>query len=89
MTRDRSRPRIRDGLLSEELGDEMLVFDERNGAVHALNPTAAWIFRNIDGQSDVEAISRSVARALEIDFETAARDVRQTLDNLDAKALLG
>jgi PqqD family protein of HPr-rel-A system len=89
MTRKRSRPRIRDGLLCEELGDEMLVFDERNGAVHALNPTAALIFRYIDGQSDVDSIARHIARTLDIDIETAARDIRETLDHFDVKALLG
>jgi PqqD family protein of HPr-rel-A system len=89
MTCERSRPRRRDGLLCEELGDEMLVFDERNNAVHALNPTAALIFRCIDGQREVDSITRRMAKAFEIDFETAARDLRQALEDLDARALLG
>jgi len=89
MTRERSQPRVRDGLLCEELGAELLVFDERNAAVHALNTTAVLVFRSIDGQRDIESISRRVAHALEVDIETAARDVRETLDQLDARDLLG
>lgn len=88
MMREHSRPRRRDGLIWEELGDEMLVFDERIGGVHALNPTAAWIFRRIDGQSDFDSIVRSFVNTFEIDIETAKKDIRQALDFFVAKALV-
>lgn len=88
MTRENDRPRKRDGIICEALGDEMLVFDERIGGVHALNHTAAWIFRQIDGQNDFDAIARRFANTCEIDIEIAARDVRKILDDLIARALV-
>lgn len=88
MTRENNQPRRRDGIICEALGDEMLVFDERIGGVHALNPTATWIFRQIDGQSDFDTLARRFAETCEIDIETAATDVRKTLDDLVARALV-
>jgi len=47
---------------TEQLGDEASVSDWTRAQVHALNPTAAHVWRQCDGATSPEAIAASLAR---------------------------
>jgi hypothetical protein len=51
-------------LVIEELSDETLVYDLNTKRAHCLNPTAASIWKNCDGQNSVAQIATSVEREL-------------------------
>ncbi len=53
-----------DGLIIELLGDEFVIYDEERDKAHALNPTAASVFRHADGQRDVDELCEAVAEDL-------------------------
>ena len=42
---------------TEQLGDEASVYDWARAQVHALNPTAARVWRQCDGATSPEAIA--------------------------------
>ncbi len=49
-----SLPRARrDGLLIEELGEEILLYDQNSHTAHCLSPIAACVWRQCDGERDV------------------------------------
>lgn len=57
-----------DDLIVTESGNELLVFDTRNDALHHLNPLASIIWRSCDGANDLRRIqaicSERIARAV-------------------------
>ena len=58
----RSYPRARrDGLILEELPDELLVYDRDRHRAHALNAAAALVFKNCDGRTSTEDIAHALA----------------------------
>jgi hypothetical protein len=76
---DQARPLGRsEGLLTEQVDDELLVYDETNDVACRLNPTAALIWRNCDGRrtlSDLLVILREeVGDAADEDMVLIALD---------------
>lgn len=67
-------------LIVEELGDELLVYDQRNDQVHCLSSAAGKVWSACDGQTSVEQLARS----LEMDSEFLNR----ALGELEACGLL-
>lgn len=54
---ERYLPQARtNGVLVEELDDEMLAYDQRDNSAHRLNRTAAVVWRHCDGTRDLEAL---------------------------------
>jgi hypothetical protein len=55
-------PRARtDGLVIEELTDEVLVYDLQRNKAHCLNSTAAAVWKHCDGRRTVEQIARRLS----------------------------
>ncbi|HXG65035.1 MAG TPA: PqqD family protein [Blastocatellia bacterium] len=48
----------KEGLIVQELADEVLVYDLERHKAHCLNRTAAWIWKQCDGQTTVGQIAR-------------------------------
>ncbi len=71
---------------TEQLGDEASVYDWARGQVHALNPTAACVWRQCDGATSREAIA-AVLRA-EMGIPEAEAVVDLTLAHLARVHLL-
>ena len=71
---------------TEQLGDEASVYDWARGQVHALNPTAACVWRQCDGATSREAIA-AVLRA-EMGIPEAEAVVDLTLAHLARLHLL-
>jgi hypothetical protein len=67
--REKTAPRARkEGLLVQELSDEVLVYDLERHKAHCLNPTAALVWKNCDGRTSI----REMARLLEKSTGTSA-----------------
>jgi len=64
-------PRARtEGLVIQELPDEVLVYDRERDKAHCLNQTAALVWKYCDGKSTVP----SIAKRLEQDLKTETVD---------------
>lgn len=72
-------PRHRDDLVTEELDDEVIVYDPQDGATHRFNPTALEIWRQCDGQVTTRQMAGRLREQYDIDFETALDHVDQLL----------
>ena len=80
-------PHARDeGLVAEELPDEMLVYDLDTHKAHCLNQTAAMVWKHCDGQTPV----RDIALILRDKMNTPVDDeiVWFSLDQLSKAHLL-
>jgi Coenzyme PQQ synthesis protein D (PqqD) len=85
MSGDRPVARSAD-LLPGEIGDELLVYDERDHRAHRLNRTAALVWRSSDGTRTVADLVAVLREQL---GEFVDEDlVRVTLDRLDDNGLL-
>ncbi|MEY2517136.1 MAG: hypothetical protein QOJ89_4494 [bacterium] len=69
-----------EGLVVEELGDEVLLYDLAVKNAHCLSPTAATVWRRCDGRTPSSAL------ALELGLDET--QVAQALDELDRADLL-
>ena len=72
---------------TELLGDETAVYDWAQGQVHALNPTAAAVWRRCDGATSADEIAAAVQRELGIPESDAVVDL--TLTEFAGLHLLG
>lgn len=54
----------KDGLLVQELANEVLVYDLERHKAHCLNPTAAQIWKHCDGRTSVAQMTRLLEKSL-------------------------
>lgn len=54
----------KDGLVIQELPDEILVYDLDSDKAHCLNQTAALVWKRCDGRTTTESIARSLTTEL-------------------------
>src|SRR4029450_12963171 len=83
---DRMYPRQSPTTHTEQLGDEASVYDWAHARVHALNPTAARVWRLCDGATSPDAIAAALHRELGIPEADAVVDL--TLKQLARRHLL-
>jgi len=85
--RDDARPRAkREGLLTEDLDGEVIVYDEARHRGACLNRTAALVWRHADGDRTVGELA-AILRA-ELDPVADENLVWHALDRLNAERLL-
>ena len=80
-------PRARkEGLVIEELPNEMLVYDLKRDKAHCLNPMAALVWRHCDGETSVA----EMVRLLQAELKTSVDEelVWLALDQLQKSFLL-
>jgi hypothetical protein len=76
-----------DGLLTEEVNDELVVYDRETQRAHRLNRTARLVWRGCDGQTTVDDLATRLRDELEL--TTADEDlVWLTLRKLERANLL-
>jgi PqqD family protein of HPr-rel-A system len=73
------RPSIRDELTVVELDGEAVIYDERSGNLHHLNPTATIVLALCDGTSTISQMSADLAVAFGQPSEAMERQVRALL----------
>ncbi|ETX03099.1 MAG: hypothetical protein ETSY2_34145 [Candidatus Entotheonella gemina] len=76
-----------DELLVEEVFDEMMLFDRKRLKVHALNPTAVFVWQLCDGEHTTADLSERVSQKYNLEPNQAAAVVELSLNRL-AKAHL-
>ncbi|MFC1462358.1 PqqD family protein [Verrucomicrobiota bacterium] len=82
-------PCRREGLWTQELGDEAAIYDRGDQQLHALNPSAAMIWQLCDGKHDVDTIAEELTRRFDAPIDQIRPEVVRILDELRAKSLLG
>ena len=75
-----------EGLIIQELPDEILVYDQTNDKAHCLNETASLVWKHCDGQTDITEIAKLVGR--ELNASVKDEFVWLALDQLEKEALL-
>jgi hypothetical protein len=55
----------KEGLLVQELANEVLVYDQERDKAHCLNTTAAFVWKHCDGRTDVKQMTRLLEKSLE------------------------
>lgn len=55
---------LQDGVLTTELGDEVVVYHARQHRGHCLNPSAAVVWRNLDGRTSMAEMVERLEKAL-------------------------
>src|SRR5262245_55631849 len=75
-----------EGLLSEDIGDELIVYDENRHRGHCLNRTAALVWRHADGERTIA----DLAAILQAELDPVADEnlVWLAVDRLNAAQLL-
>jgi hypothetical protein len=53
-------------LLTQQLPDELLVYDQDRHKAHCLNSTAAFIWKHCDGQTSVSEMARKLQRETQV-----------------------
>lgn len=81
-------PKPGEAVASVELDGEAVIYDERSGSIHLLNPTASVLWQCFDGSGDLGGLITDVSETFQIDRETAARDVLEVARNVGRLGLL-
>ncbi|MDV3239276.1 MAG: PqqD family protein [Gammaproteobacteria bacterium] len=81
-------PVPRADLLIREIEGETVVLNRADGHIHTLNPTASFIWRQLDGEKSVQDIAQLLADAFAVDHATARADVVGIIDRLRELQLL-
>jgi hypothetical protein len=71
-SKEQSLPRARrEGLLVQELADELLVYDRTRHRAHCLNQTAAMVWQRCDGMTSVNQMARLLGEATDSPVDEA------------------
>lgn len=88
MERIEERPRTRADLTVVELDGEAVIYDEINGDLHRLNPTATLVFSLLDGSATVEDLALDIAKAYGMPVDEITAQVRELANQFAASHLL-
>ena len=83
-----------DGLLTEAVGDELVIFDTETNEAHALKPLAAAVFAACDGSTPAAELAARVSAKLErvvdvADVDAAVLELEETGLMVDSGAVSG
>jgi hypothetical protein len=81
-------PSRRCDLIVHQLDDELLLYDPPGERTHRLNATAAMIWQHCTGEHTLEDMAALLTRQFEVDMETALRDTRTVLQQLEHEHLV-
>jgi PqqD family protein of HPr-rel-A system len=82
------RPLQRGDVTETDLDDELVLYDPRTGATHALNMTAAVIWEMCDGSLLLDEMARELASTFGLSAEQAGADTAAALAHFQALGLL-
>ena len=83
-----TKPRVREDLTVVELDGEAVVYDERTGDLHHLNPTATLVFGLLDGSATGRELAADLADAYGQPFEEVLEQVHVLLRGFRKAKLL-
>lgn len=88
MERVDERPRARADLTVVELDGEAVIYDEINGDLHRLNPTATMVFSFLDGSATLDELAADIAEAYGMPLDQVTAQVRELMDQFAESHLL-
>src|SRR5688572_13336501 len=56
----------KDGLLVQEIGEEVVVYDRERHVIHSLNQTAVLVWRHCDGQTSISDLAALLHRETQL-----------------------
>jgi PqqD family protein of HPr-rel-A system len=71
-----------------ELDGEAVIYDERNGDVHRLNPTATLVFSMLDGATTLDELARDLGEAYSQPVGRIEAQLRELVVQFGASHLL-
>jgi hypothetical protein len=74
-------------IISQVVGDELLLLEQDQGKLHHLNSTAAWIYERCDGRTS-DAIAAELSRSYGVNRSVADRDLDAIADQLSQLGLI-
>ena len=77
-----------DSLAFQDVGQELLILDQGSGKIHQLNETASLIWRKVEAGLSLQEVAQFLAEHYDIGPDTAAKDVADTLQELQALDLV-
>ena len=83
-----ARPTARQDLTVVELDGEAVIYDERTGELHHLNPTATIVFDLCDGTQTIPQMAADIAAAFGMPLAEVEPQVRTVVADLRSAALL-
>jgi hypothetical protein len=76
------KPSRKDGILSRQLGDEWLLYDETNGSVHVINSVAEFVWRMCDGSRTIANIEDEMQKTFDVpDGVNLGKDLEKIIQN--------
>jgi PqqD family protein of HPr-rel-A system len=84
----RAKPKARADLAVVELDGEAVIYDERSGSLHHLNPTATIVFSMCGGSATIRELSVDIAEAFDVSLDTVEPEVRRVLRQFRKAELL-
>ena len=79
-------PNRRTDLKTQEVADELMLYDPTNDRAHVLNPAAAFVWKQCDGTHTIDQIAAAMRR--EYSPHADVKTVYYALDQLQKKHLL-
>ena len=83
-----ARLRIKPGMTTERIGDEVVVFDPDDGMVHHLNETAAAVLDACNGARMVDEIVIAIAEQFALTDDDVRVEVMDMLARLEEAGLV-
>jgi PqqD family protein of HPr-rel-A system len=82
------KPKIRGDLAVVELDGEAVIYNDDDGSLHHLNPTATIVLSCCDGTATIKEFSADLAEAFSVPADELERQVRALLRDFRKKGLL-
>jgi hypothetical protein len=82
------KPKARDDLAVVEIEGEAIIYDDRNGQLHHLNPTATILFNLCDGKSTAKEFAVDIAEVYGLPLRDVERQVRALIREFRQAGLL-
>jgi hypothetical protein len=82
------KPRHRGTLATEEIEEDLVLYDPDKDHVHLLNVSASAIFELCDGTRTAQEIAQEIAKLVTPGDHDIGKDVGQTLGELREKGLI-
>jgi Coenzyme PQQ synthesis protein D (PqqD) len=81
-------PKIGPNVAWQIVDGEAIVVDLASGTTIGLNPTGTFLWSQIDGGRDLDALAGALAANFEIGADAAGRDTREFFDEMSRRALV-
>ena len=87
---DSKKPLRKDGILSQQVGDEWLLYDSEEGSVQIVNSVAEFVWRMCDGSHNLNEIEQQVKSDFSVPNNVNLRkDLEKIIQNFADIGILG